>query len=603
MDLAELRKSFGECTPEEITAGCSALDPRIESYEAACQWLWRLIRKLLDANRYRAAALVLWGPDLFDPRPNSVARLLSAVENNAKVIVLGGGAQGKSYTIVAWCILDWLRDPEYTGVRIISTTSAHALANTFSSMQRFYDEAIVPMPGFSQHGYIGINPRDRHASLSVIAIKQGENGKNSLQGFHPIRRPKPHPVFGQLSRIRLFLDEAELIPGGVWRGVGNLLSNLQGKDNVKAICATNPWDVTSILAANAEPKQGYNKVDIDRDKEWVSKMGWKTVRLDPADSENVLEKKEVYPGLMTYEGYEEYRSKTGGEDPEYICFGRGAYPTQGSIDQLIPLSYLDDWWGTWIFDPGTVVGVGGCDLAFEGDDVIFFAGRYGQASAWSPIGSDIIRLEKPRYVVQLDNFRTLQKLKTEAQFNNIRAVAESFGISYDWLAIDSTGVGRGVADLFYERGYAGMLAQGWGQRATHIKTLKEDRDYADEIYDGVAAQMYFALRNWLEFGYIKASPNIKMDKLQQQIIGRKRKRAGLGNTGKQMYGLETKDEFKKRFQHSPDIADALVMLLHVAITRGPEKAEMSRHHKPAVTGTYGGGEVNNVAYIDFSNEA
>jgi hypothetical protein len=602
IDLAALRTSFGAGTPEEITIGCHKVCPSVDSYERALLWLGSIINKLLESNRYRAAAHLLWGPDLFDPRPRSVARLLTAIEDNAKVIVLGGGAQGKSYTIIAWCILDWLRDPQYTGVRIISTTSAHALGNTFSSLQRFYDEAIIPLPGIAQHGFIGLNPRDRHASLSVIAIKQGESGKQSLQGFHPIRRPEPHPIFGSVSRIRLFLDEAELIPPGVWRGVGNLLSNLHGKESVKAICATNPWDVTSMVAANAEPKQGHNKVDMDRDKEWVSKMGWNTIRLDPADSENVLQRREVFPGLMTFEGYEEYRSKTGGEDAEYMCFGRGMYPTKGTIDCLIPLSFLDDFFGEFIFEPGTVVGCGGVDLAFDGDDdVIFFAGRYGRAAAFRPAGGfEIIKLIEPRHVVQLDQYKSLPKVRTEAQYNQIRNVADEFGISYDWLALDKTGVGHGVHDLFHERGYHGIMGVGWGMASTHTKILDEHRNFANELYHGVAAEMYFALRDWLEFGYIKASPNISMDKLQKELIGRKRKRAGLGPTGEPMYSLEEKKEFKSRYGFSPDRADALVMLLHVARLRGPEQAQMARKKRVAATGTYDIDALSNVSYIDFS---
>ena len=602
MDIGELRDSFGSCTQEEIVAGCNRIRPAIQDWDAAQIWLWKIIRGLLDTNRYRAAARLLWGPELFDPRPKAVVRLLDAIENNAKVIVLGGGAQGKSYTVTCWMILDWLRDPEYTGVRIISTTASHALGNTFSSLQRFYDEAIVPLPGISQHGFIGVDSKDRHASISIIAIKQGDSGKTSLQGFHPIRRPVPHPVFGQLSRIRLFVDEGELVPVGLWRGVGNLLSNLHGKDTVKAICATNPWDVTSTLAANAEPPQGYNKLDIDRDKEWISTMGWKTIRLDPSDSENITEKKEVFPGLMTYSGYEEYRSKTGGNDPEYLCFARGFYATQGSIDSLIPLSFLDDFYGSWIFDASTVVSVGSVDLAFEGDDVVFFAGRYGKASAWIPRGSDIVRLEESRYVLQLDQFRTLPKCRTEEQCHQILKTCAEFGISTDWLCLDATGIGRGCADWFMENGHPGIMALNWSHKATHTKILDEDRCFADELYDSIVAELYFALRHWLEFSFIKCSNHVDMSKLQQEIVGRRRKRSRLGPTGNQMYGLESKQEFKKRYPRSPDRADALVQLLHISRIRGPERAQMAKRKRaPVATSTYDA-DPTNVTYLDFSQE-
>jgi hypothetical protein len=61
MDLQLLIKSFGSLSEEEITTGCNTLDPRIDSYEAARQWLWILIRRLIDAKKFKAAKTVIEG--------------------------------------------------------------------------------------------------------------------------------------------------------------------------------------------------------------------------------------------------------------------------------------------------------------------------------------------------------------------------------------------------------------------------------------------------------------------------------------------------------------------------------------------------------------
>lgn len=614
-DIAQLREACGDCTQEEVVEACQQCDPEwlkkrdcpnITEYDGDYQakdFIGRNIAALLNATRYRAAARLLWGIDLFDPRPRGVERLINTIEANAKTIVLGAASSGKSYSVVCWLILDWLRDPEYTGARIISVTGKHAKSNTFSHMQRFYESAIIKLPGESQDGFIGLSPKDRHASLSVVAIRQGESGTNTLQGFHPIRRKTPHPVFGALSRIRLFLDEAEMIPPGVWRGVGNLLSNLHGHDTVKVIAAANPWDVTSILASTAEPVKGHGRVDPDNDKEWTSRTNWNVIRIDAADSENVKQKKDVYSGLMTYEGFEEYRSKTGGDDPDYWCYARGMYPLKGAIECLIPLSFLDDFYGEFIFQTGTVVGCAGVDLAFEGDDdTIFCAARYGKAHGWRPAGQPgVIPLIEPRYVLQIDQFRTLRKMRTEGQFNQIRQISDAFGISYDWIALDKTGGGIGVADMFYDRGYRNMLAIAWGSAATDKKILDEDRHVAHDVCDGIAAEMYFALRNWLEFGFVKMSPHVDMSLLQKELIGRKRKSAGLGPTGEPRYRLEKKEDFKARYGFSPDRADALVMALHVARMRGPERAQMAKRKRLTVNAPQYE-EPSNISHIDFSTE-
>lgn len=601
IDLPTLRKSFGTGAPYEIVSGCQAVCPTIEDYAQAEIFIWSIVRRLLSSNRYRAAAHLLWGPDLFDARPKGVSRIIHAIQTNAKVIILGSASSGKSYSIAAFCVLDWLRDPLFTSIRVISTTKGHAKKNTFSSILRFYESAIVPLPGISQTEYVGMDVKDRHAGISMIAIADGQDGKNTLQGFHPVRRPKPDPILGPLSRIRVFADECEMIPATVWKGIGNITSNVHGIETVKIIAACNPWNVTSVTAGLAESAKGWNKTDPDKDFEWMSKMGYAVCRVDAAYSENVIQKKEIFPGLMSYEGYEEKRAKTGGNDAEYWCYGRGFYPLQGTTDQLIPFTLLTNWVGEWIFDSGAVA-VAGVDLAFEGDDCIFVAGRYGMATAYRNPGSDIIiKLETPKYCVQIDQYRTLEKVRTEAMYEQIVKTAKEFGVSMQYLALDKSGVGKGVADLFFERGHREVLAIGWGQGSTHTLVLDESRNRCDELYDGIASEMYHALRAYLEFDFIKCSPNFSQDRITKEITGRKHLRSRMGHTGETMYRLEDKKSFRARSGKSPDVADALVMCLHVARTRAPERARMEKTKRVEQTGTFGP-DPTNVTYLDFSSE-
>jgi hypothetical protein len=61
MDMKEMIKSFGGLTGPEITAGCHILDPKIDSYEAARMWLWIVIRRLVDAKKFKAAQTLVQG--------------------------------------------------------------------------------------------------------------------------------------------------------------------------------------------------------------------------------------------------------------------------------------------------------------------------------------------------------------------------------------------------------------------------------------------------------------------------------------------------------------------------------------------------------------
>jgi hypothetical protein len=509
------RSGHGFGSPEEILAGCKSFEPELTTYEDAIVWIWIVIDELLERGRYRAVALLLWGKNVFDPTPPSVGRILSTIERNAKIIILGAGSMGKTYTCTAYLILDWLADVEFTACRIVSVTGGHALEQAFSAMQTLYHGSILQLPGVSQKGFIGISTKERHASLSVIAVQSGEDNRQVLRGFHPIRRPVPHPKYGKLSRDRILLDEAVMIPPTIWTGINNVLGNLQeGTDTIKVIAAANPSDPTSTLANMSAPSQGWGRVDVDTDIEWVSKEGWATLRIDAATSPNVVLGKVVHDGFMTREGYMGYAAK-GTDHPEYETFARGLFPRSSSPDCLIPLSWFENFVGSFIFDTSSpVVVAAGVDLALDGDDCIFFADRFGKANKWVAAGSTKIiqmteldgTIRKPQYVLQLDNWVTLApKSRSGARYEEIQALVKKFDVSYEFLSLDSTGIGRGVLDNFIEAGYK-VRAISWGSGCTHKKILEEDTLFADERYNDITSEMYHAARAWIEGGFIKASP-------------------------------------------------------------------------------------------------
>lgn len=177
MDLAKFRESCGECTDEELVRAVWEIDNSVSSPDQAKGWIWALIKRLLDTERYASAGVLLWGSALFNPGPKAVSQLLKFVRSTQNMIVLGGAALGKTYSLIAYQLLDWLRDPQYTEVKIISTTGGHAKSNAFSTLQRLYNNAIVPLPGLCMDGFVGLDPKDRHSAITLVAIPQGEDGR------------------------------------------------------------------------------------------------------------------------------------------------------------------------------------------------------------------------------------------------------------------------------------------------------------------------------------------------------------------------------------------------------------------------------------------
>lgn len=604
MDLVKFRRDCGEGTDEEVVRAVSVYDPSVQHPDQARTWIWFLIKRLLDTERYGLAGLLIWGDKLFNAGPRAVQQLLHTARTTQNLIVLGAAAMGKTYSLICYVLLDWIRDPEYTEIKIISTTGGHAKSQSFSTLQRLYKAAIIPLPGLSMDGFVGLNPKDRHSAITLVAIPQGEDGRGVLQGFHPVPRNNAHPLFGSMSRVRAVLDEAEEIPSGVWEGVSNLLASAWGAEAVKVMCATNPRDVTSKLAQLAEPVNGWTTVNLDKDKEWVSSERWNVLRLDGTDCENVIERKLVFPGFLTWDGYQKFALELGGQSPKYLTFGRGMYPLTALQNTLIPYSLLEEVIGQFMFS-GRTIGCGGIDLAFEGGDrIIVFVGRYGKAIGFQPLNGKPVLWQKPRYTIQCDQYFEMPKEKTIALANSIEHKLKGLNINPDWTTCDRTGVGTGTHDALMEQWSGSVRGIQWGAEAGNRKILADDHDYAVEIYDGIDTEMYARVRKFLEFGHIAFHPQIQTSQLFKELSGRRYQPAPKGPSGKPRIRLEPKKEFKKRLGWSPDIADAMVQMVHGAALNGPEKASMLGSNKaPRFKGPDGNiGPRERTAYIDFSQD-
>jgi hypothetical protein len=603
MDLLKFRRDCGGCSDEDLVRAVSSLDPSVQHPDQAKAWIWFVIKRLLDTERYGSAGLLIWGEALFNAGPKAVQQLLHTVRTTQNLIVLGAAAMGKTYSLICYVLLDWIRDPSYTEVKVISTTGGHAKSQSFSTLQRLYKASIIPLPGLSMDGFVGLDPKDRHSAITLVAIPQGEDGRGVLQGFHPIPRTTSHPIFGSMSRVRALLDEAEEIPTGVWEGVSNLLASAWGAEAVKVMCATNPRDPTSKLAQLAEPANGWTTINLDTDKSWVSSERWNVLRLDGTDCENVIERKLVYPGFLTWDGYQKFALELGGQSPKWLTFGRGMYPLTALQNTLIPYSLLEEVIGQYLFT-GRTIGIAGIDLAFEGGDrIIIFVGRYGKAIGFQPVNGKPTLWQKPRYCVQCDQYFEMAKEKTLALASSIELKLKALNIHPDWTTCDRTGVGTGTHDALCEQWSGAVRGIQWGAESGNRKILADDHDYSVEVYDGIDTEMYARVRKFLEFGFMAFHPQIQNSQLFKELSGRRYQPAPKGPSGKPRIRLEPKKEFKKRLGWSPDIADALVMMIHGAALNGPEKASMLGSNKtPRFRSGENIGPRERTNYIDFSTD-
>ena len=379
--LTHEQESWAECL--NYIYGEGGLATRVTEPELALHCLLIYVGALIGQGDLVGASLLLWGSTVFDVRPRSVARIWDALDKYPKLLCMGAGVQGKTYTATIKFFLRWLEDPANTAVKVVSTTAGHARSNAFAGFKRLHTESAIPLPGILRYDFIGLNTDARYASIEQVAIKPGEDGRAALRGFHPIPRRHPHPKFGNLSVVILMLDEADDVPSGAYVGVDNIVSGQTEQGNVQVYAATNPIKPSSEFALRATPIRGWDTVDENHTFEWEGREGWHVIRLDARQSENYKERKEVFKGLMTYQAAKSYEAK-GVNHPDYQTFVLGLYPKQSSMFYIVPPYLLDDAVGTFHFvRPPFNLAVEDPAFAEGGDKAIYTSARYGLVDGWT----------------------------------------------------------------------------------------------------------------------------------------------------------------------------------------------------------------------------
>ena len=553
-----------------ILAEFSGQNPRRVDEAYALRSCKGLLDWLLNRNRYPEAAHILWNDRLFTYKPRCTKMIWRNVEDNNSLMLMGAASMSKSYGAGVWMFLDWIRDPEYTNINLVGPSEDHLKDNLFTHLVTLHRDASLPMPGFIGDLFIGLDSKSRKGAIRGVIIPIGKRPSGRLQGRKRVPRKEPHPFLGTMSRIRFFLDEAEKIPSGIWKDIDNVFSNLtDDRDGFKLILSFNPEDPVGPVAVRCEPVKGWLAVDEEKDEEWVSKRGWKVLRLDAAKCENVIEGKEIYPGLQTREGYNRIIQNAGGKDsPGCWTMARALFPRAGAIYSLISDLMVENCKRNLLFaeDPKMVAGV---DCALEGGDPAKIAlGRFGKAIGYRldpspdfPGGRKVLfkdRWGKPlfRWGLQVDKIDLLEKGDTVKVATEIRKVCLMNHVGPECLMLDRTGNGAGIHDLLKSMWSMQVMGVNYMDSATARKILEEDSKTAEEEYERAVTELWFALKKWMEFNFIAFGPVALTDDVVKQLVGR-RYDASRHNR------VESKKEFKERNSNqSPNDADALTLLLH-----------------------------------------
>ena len=564
-----------------------------------------LLQWCLDNDRYYDAASLLWPEALFTAKPRSTRQVWEMWETSSSFLIQGAASMSKSFAIGVRLLLEWVRDPQYTTIRVLGPSEDHLQNNLFSHLVELHNNASIKLPGTVQSLFIGLDARSRRGSIAGVIVPLGKKSAAKLQGSKRFPRRKPHPQFGNLSRMFIFMDEMNKIPPGIWSDVDNVLANSKGGDipGFKIGGAYNPQDQTDQVGIRAEPEWGWESFDMDTHFKWKSKRGWDVLRLDALKCENVIEGREIYSGLQTKEGMEKIIRNSGGYDtPGYYSMVRGAYPPAGKKFSIIAQGMLNRAKAEVLWASSTRP-VGGADVALEGgDNAVIATGQWGLArglkfppSIEHPEGEEVLfrRQGKPtfKHILQIENLYTFPKGDTVVMANQIKSLCQKLGIRPEWLCVDRTGNGSGVHDHLKTYWNPAVKGLNFYQGASEKKIMVEDEKVPKDEYLRAVSEVWFSMQKFLEFEYMKFSPSLDTEKLNPQMGGR------MFSPGK-LSKVESKKEYCARGNESPNEADAVGLCVYavrmetdVGLTMSPE---------PGETGDEGDDD-GNFLYVDCTN--
>ncbi len=550
-------------------AAQGGLVAHVEDLPKAMEVLTILLHWLLDQEGYEEAANLLWGKALFDPSPESAQRVWRAFEEHNFILLMGAASMSKSYSMGVRLMLEWIRDPEHTNVKVLGPSEQHLEDNLFTHLVTLHRQSSIPLPGTVGKLFIGLDTRARKGSISGVVIPLGKKAAGRIQGAKRANRKVAHHKFGKLSRQFIFLDEIANIPVGVWRDIDNVIASGQGDDGLKIIGAFNPTNLHDEVGLRVEPPKGWAQFDPDVDVDWISTRGWRVVRLDAARCENVVQKKIIYPGLQTLQGFETLIRNAGGLDsPGYWSMARGCFPPTGIPMSIIPAGLLVNIKAEiiWYERPTPC---GAVDLALlGGDTAVFVKGSFGLAtgvkflpSLEHPEGRVVMfqglnGKSAPRNILLAEALLRMPKGETVSIKNEIVRIARSYSIRPDWLCVDRTGNGQGVYDLLrFEFGE--VIGVNYSESSSETRIMTEDHAPAKELYDRVHTELWFATRKFIEFDYYKISPGFATEELFPQLTNRRYRMNG------SKARVEKKEDYQSRSNgKSPDEADAFTLLVH-----------------------------------------
>lgn len=474
-------------------------------------------------------------------------------ENVVRIVSWAGPASaGKTFGSGLFAFFWWLSDGENSIVALTSTTGKMVRKRVWPVISSLYTqtrqglsrlwgipENKVPLGNFidSRTTLQWQKGDDKH-SISCVAVKNGDTARSmsDIQGQHA-------------PRVLVIVDEADATPEAIVKVCENLRKGCQ---DFTLLLIANPDASMNPHREYSEPVNGWASVTVE-DGEWMTKKGGLCVHFDGFKSPNVTRKRTVYPYLYTYEDYLSALKRDAENSIEGWKYDRGFWAPEGVRNTVFTPAMVDnhDGRGTLIFQTYSFM-ASSLDPAFGGDECVQKFAKIGDIDRDGKIGIQLTEKVLIRPSATCKDTFDKQVADQAAENCRIRNVAP------EHFACDATGTGRGVYSHMYSDWSHKIVRVEFGGEPSDMPVSLIDLRTAKEAYDRKVTELWMDCAEFLQGGQLKGLTTEDI----RQFCSRKFE-VRLRKTV-----LETKGECKLHLSRSPDDADAVAVMIHLAKTLG-----------------------------------
>lgn len=441
----------------------------------------------------------------------------------------GCGASGKTFGATLFAMVWWMANPKVSAVVLTSTTANMIRKRMWANVQTLSDK-VRGFPGNRVDSKMALQSSkgDDLNAISAIAVADGNTSKAvaNIQGIHT-------------ERVMVVIDEATDTPEAAFEACTNLS---KGCREFKMLVIGNPASKFDPHGKFCTPVDGWRSVGIG-DVRWETVRGV-CVRFDGLQSPNLDHPKTKYPFLITREQVDAAIRHEGEESPTFWKFTRGFWAPDGMVKTILSESMIEMHMPDqkFVFAEAPVV-CAALDPGFGGDRCILRFAKVGLSN-------------QNRLSVQYTDTVQVQVNANDPEpihyqiSNRVRQECDRRGVPPQNLAMDSTGEGGGLADIFSKE-WGEVFRVEFGGAPSELPVSDQDSRPASEVYDRKVTELWFSIRKWVMDERIGG---LDQDTLKE-FCGR------MFDDSKRKISIEPKKEMKRRTGKSPDLADAAAILL------------------------------------------